>query len=207
MAKIARKQFRKAVLDRIDRNFRTINGRRFSTSKRGFYDEEPADTLRFHLRDIWSAEKIPTDPADAITTGSLVAGTTQSIAIKYDKIMLTRDPVYPDQAFYVVSGSGFQPGTASYNDASASYFQGDFINERFGADYQAILYDADNTLIPASQSDGEELWVFDYNTGVLSNLQFNLNQYVLPLRLTVYQYVGTALDESLDLGNFDTGSC
>lgn len=208
MARLARKQFKKAMLDRIDRSFRTLNNRRFTTSKRGFYDETPADTLNLHIRDVWTAVDIPTDPAKAILTGSgFLGATTESIAIKYTDFMLTPDPLYPEQAFFFISGSGFMAGTGSFGDASASYFQGDFISERFGAGYEATLRDGSNIVIPASSSDGEEQWVFDYHTGVLSNIQFDLSPFLLPFKITVFQYVSTKLDEALDLGDFVLPDC
>jgi len=174
------------ALNKTDKSFKTLINKRFTTPDRNFFQEIGKDTINTHMREVWM-NTIPTDSASAITSG---------YAEYYEQFTLTADPTFNDQAFYFISGSGFTPGTDSINsgwlvnEASQSYFIGDFISDKYGSSYEVKLYDASGSQIFKTDAIS---WIFDYKTGVLHVADAASGSYPTPYSVTVYKYTGLTL--------------
>jgi hypothetical protein len=184
------------ALNKTDKSFKTLINKRFTTPDRNFYQEIGKDTINTHMREVWM-NTIPEDSASAILQG---------YAVYYDQWILTSDPTFSTQAYYFISGSGFTPGTDSINsgwlvnEASQSYFIGDFISDKYGSSYEVKLYDSSGSQIFKTDPIN---WIYDYKTGVLHVADPGSGSYSTPYRVTVFKYTGLTL---ADPGAIPTGS-
>ena len=173
------------ALDKQDLAFKTLISKEFTTPERQFFQEVTTNTLDVNTTDI-IAQEIPESTSSAIDLG---------VAKYYDKFILTPDLTYPTKVFYFCSGSDFTPGTVY----TASLVQRDFLSDKYGESYSLELYDAANTRIYPTDDIN---WFFNYKTGILSVANPESGSYATPYRVSVYQYIGTNLSESL--GNIET---
>lgn len=164
---------------KLDKSFKTLINKEFSTTAKAFYEEFGANTININTGEVW-AENISTTPATAIAAGVARELTT-----------FTLSPVagYTTSVFYLVSGSGFTPGT-TINRATVdtNLLQRNLIGDKYGTDYAVKLYDnAGNQIFTTDAID----WFFDYVTGILF-IQ-DPGGYSTPYKVTVYQYTGKTL--------------
>ena len=179
------------VLNKTDKSFKTLINKRFTTDGdvtdgKKFFQEEGADTLNIHSREVWTTP-VPTDPNAAVT---------EDIAIYYDKFVLTPDPQAGSdnsnqQAWFFQSGSNFTPFNDGYND---SFTQTDFIGDKYGSGYTVELYQNDDTQVYPTNPIN---WIFDYKVGVLHIANPNLS-HSRPYKVSVYQYIGKTLSASVN---------
>ena len=177
------------AINKTDKSFKILINKKFTTDKRNFYQEVGADTINIHVREVW-ATTIPQDSSSAVSTG---------IAKYYDKFILTPDPTFPNNAYYFISGSGFEPGTSSLSPSdlvdpnSQSLFQTDFISDKYGNGYEVKLYDNDGNQIFKADSIN---WIFDYKTGILHIA--DPGSYSTPYKISVFKYNGQFLDDVIN---------
>ena len=169
-----------AEINKLDKSFKTLINKRFSTDSRLFYAEKGSNTLNIHSSEIWT-DSLNADPNISITNGS---------AVIYNKYILTPDPVYPTKAFFFMKSMGtFTAGSSTYDIGITNNAQQiNFISDKYGANYEVKLYDYNKNQIGKTDPIG---WIFDYVTGTLSIAQ--PGSYVTPYRVTVYQYIGNTL--------------
>lgn len=164
---------------KLDKSFKTLINKEFSTPAKAFYEEFGANTININTGEVW-AENVNTNPATAISAGVARELTT-----------FTLSPVagFTTSVFYTVSGSGFSPGT-TINRASvdSTLLQRNFISDKYGLDYAVKLFDnAGNQIFTTDAID----WFFDYVTGILF-IQ-DPGSFSTPYKVTVYQYIGKTL--------------
>ena len=160
------------ALDKEDKNFKALINKEFTSPTRKFYQEVGTDTINMSAREVWTQEPDST-PATAVSDG---------VAKLYTKFSLTADPTYPTEAYSFVSSS-----TAQRN----------FISDKYGSSYEVELYDDSDTRI--FKTDDID-WVFDYQTGILNigePSQVTSQGYSTPFKVTVYQYIGAVLSQSV----------
>ena len=143
------------ALNKTDKSFKTLINKRFTTdgdtTGRPYYSELGASTINIHSSEVWVGT----------ISSSAFAATAAGSASFYNKFTLTPDIAFPSNSWYVMSGTGFTPGVSAYD---VNYQIVDFIGDKYGSDYEALLYDNVNTQI--FKTDNTH-WVFDYKTGVL----------------------------------------
>ena len=169
------------ALDRQDLAFKTLISKEFTTPERQFFQEVTTNTLDVNTTDI-IAQQVPTSASQAVSLG---------IAKYYDKFILTPDLTYPTKVFYFCSGSDFTPGSSTY---TASLVQRDFLSDKYGVSYSLELYDTSNTRIYPTDDIN---WFFNYKTGILNISNPESGSYATPYKISIYQYIGTNLSQSL----------
>jgi len=114
-------------LNKEDLSFKTLINKEFTTPSRFFFQENTVSTLDTNDTEVYS-EDIPTDPASAISTG---------VARVLTEFILTPDPSFPANVWYVISGSEFTPGvdTLPAFSSNLSLYQRNFISDKYGASY------------------------------------------------------------------------
>ena len=165
------------AINKVDKSFKVLINKEFTTDQREFYQEVGSDTLNIHSREVWM-DTIPQDSASAISQGS---------AEYYDKFILTQDELSAN-TFFFMSGSGFTPGTSTYD---RTYKQSDFISDKYGSSYEVKLYDDDDTQIYKTDAIN---WIFDYKTGILHIA--DPGSHSTPYKLSVFKYTGKTLSEA-----------
>lgn len=169
------------ALDKQDLAFKTLISKEFTTPERQFFQEVTTNTLDVNTTDIIAAA-VPQSASLAVSQG---------IAKQYQQFILTPDLTYPTKVFYFCSGSGFTPGVDTY---TGSLVQRDFLSDKYGVSYSLALYDfTNNQIFPTDPIN----WFFNYKTGILSVANPESGSYATPYKISVYQYVGTNLSESL----------
>jgi hypothetical protein len=176
-------------LNKEDLSFKTLINKEFSTPSRFFFQENTVSTLDINDDEVYS-ENISSTPATAVSDG---------VARVLTEFKLTPDPSFPTSVWYVVSGSGFTPGVSVLPSfaTSASFYQRNFISDKYGASYAVVLKDnAGNQIFPTDAIG----WIFQYKTGILAISDPNLGSYATPYNVTVYQYTGRTLADNRTLG-------
>lgn len=168
----------------LSKAFKTLINKEFTTPSRGASNEFGASTINFSSQELWTSP-LPTLASDAVTAGS---------ASLYTQFVLTPDSSFPTNVFYFVSGSGFTPGVDGIT-GNRDKIQRNFISDKYGTSYAAKLYDNSNNLIPPADNID---WFFDYVTGILYIQDPGEGSYNTPYKLTVYQYKGDVLTQTLD---------
>ena len=164
--------------NKLDKSFKTLINKRFTTDQRSQYSELGIDTLNIHAREVWTSE-INTDP---------VLAALALIVVKYE-LSLTPDTYYPEEVFYLQDGPGHDPLVDPPNE---SYQISGLVSDKYGSDYVVKLFDQNDTVIPLTDDIS---WFFDYVTGVLNVADYSEGSYSLPYKVTVYKYIGKTLAE------------
>lgn len=167
-------------ISKRDKSFKTLINKEFSTPSKAFYEEFGANTINMSTQEVW-AQSIDSDPATAVAAG---------VAKEFTLFELSPVAGYTTSIFYVVSGSGFTPGTTIDRAAvNPDLLQRNFISDKYGADYSVQLYDNnDNQIFTTDAID----WFFDYQTGILY-IQ-DPGSFPLPYKISAYQYIGNTAD-------------
>ena len=164
---------------KLDKSFKTLINKEFSTTAKAFYEEFGANTININTGEVW-AEEISTTPSNAVAAG---------VARELTQFILSPVAGFTTSVFYIASGSGYTPGT-TINRATVdpTLLQRNFIGDKYGTEYAARLFDnAGNQIFPTDAID----WFFDYVTGIL--FVQDPGGYSTPYKLTVYQYIGKTL--------------
>jgi hypothetical protein len=176
-------------LNKEDLSFKTLINKEFSTPSRLFFQENTVSTLDTNDTEVYS-DTIPPTTASAISEG------VGRVLIDF---ALTPDPSFPTSVWYVVSGSGFTPGVSALPSfaTSASFYQRNFISDKYGSAYTVILKDnLGNQIFPTDAIN----WIFQYKTGILAIADPGLGSYSTPYRVTVVQYTGRTLSDNRTKG-------
>jgi hypothetical protein len=176
-------------LNKEDLSFKTLINKEFTTPSRAFFQENTVSTLDINDTEVYS-NTIPSTTASAISTG---------VGRVLTDFVLTPDPSFPTSVWYVISGSGFTPGSSTLPSfaTSASYYQRNFISDKYGSAYTVILKDNTNTQIFPTDAIG---WIFEYKTGILAIADPGSGSYATPYKVTVVQYTGKTLADNRTLG-------
>jgi len=163
---------------KINKSFRALINKEFTTNTKKFFEEFGTNTINMSMGEVWSST-ISSTPATAVTDG---------VAELYTEFTLSPLVGFTTSVFYFASGSGFTPGTTINRvTIDENLLQRNFISDKYGKEYTAILKDANGTQVfPTDNID----WIFDYQTGILSIQDPGQGSYTTPYKLTVYQYVG-----------------
>lgn len=178
---------------KIDKSFRTLINKEFTTTAKKFYNELGANTINISTTEIW-AEDVSSTPGTAVLAG---------VAKQYTEFTLAPLLGYADSAFYLASGSGFTPGTSIDRvTINENLLQRNFISDKYGPAYVATLKDAGGNNVPPTDDID---WIFDYTTGILSIQDPGAGSYSTPYKISLYQYVGkfasASIGESLKTGS------
>jgi hypothetical protein len=176
-------------LNKEDLSFKTLINKEFSTPSRLFFQENTVSTLDINDTEVYS-DTIPTTTASAIAAG---------VGRVLTSFILTPDPSFPTSVWYVISGSGFTPGVSTLPSfaLSSSFYQRNFISDKYGSGYTVILRDnAGNQIFPTDAIN----WIFQYKTGILAIADPGLGSYSTPYRVTVVQYTGKTLSNNRTSG-------
>ena len=167
------------ALNKTDLSFKKLINKEFTHVSRSFFQEVTAPTLDINSTEVYTN-------VIANTTGSaIVAGYARQLT----QFVLTPDPTYATQAWYVCSGSAFTPGVTSYDSTKV---QRNFISDKYGSEFEIKLYDNGGSQIFKTDAIN---WYFDYKTGILHVA--DPGAYSTPYKATVIQYIGTTLSSSL----------
>ena len=184
---------------KLDKSFKTLISKEFSTTGKAFYSEFGANTININSGEVW-AENIPSVPDDAVSNG---------IARKLTQFVLSPVAGFTTSVFYVVSGSGFTPGTTIDRAAiDTNLLQRNFISDKYGTAYNIQLFDnTGNEIFALDNID----WFFDYVTGILfiqdPNQGPGNTTYPMPFKITAYQYIGKTLSsDTLNYSGSFSGS-
>tara|TARA_B100000900_G_scaffold414414_1_gene440987 strand:+ start:2742 stop:4985 length:2244 start_codon:yes stop_codon:yes gene_type:complete len=168
---------------KIAKSFRALINKEYSTLQKKFFEEFGANTINISLDEIWSSA------IDLTASNAEAAG----IVKKYTDFELAPLQGFNQSgkplAYYFASGSGFTPGTQINRiQVDPNLLQRNFVSDKYGKDYKAILRqnDAQGTQVPDSDDIN---WLFDYQTGILS-VQNPNSEHQTPYKITVYQYTG-----------------
>lgn len=154
-------------MNTLDKSFKILINKEFTTATRATYEELGSDTLNIHSREVWVSD-VPTSSAAASSSG---------IVQYYNKFELTADSSYPANTFTFISGSDRVRG---------------FVGDKYGSEYKVKLYDnSDNEIYETDPID----WLFDYVTGILTI--DSPGAYLTPYKVSVYKYTGAILEDSL----------
>ena len=167
----------------LSKAFKTLINKEFTTPSRGSSNEFGASTINLNSQELW------TSPLSTTASVAVAAGS----ASLYTQFVLTPDTSFPTNVFYFASGSGFTPGVDSIT-GNRDKIQRNFISDKYGSSYTALLYDNSNTLIPPADNID---WFFDYVTGILYIQDPGEGSYNTPYKITVYQYKGDVLTQTL----------
>lgn len=176
-------------LNKEDLSFKTLINKEFSTPSRLFFQENTVSTLDINDDEVYSENISPT-PATAVSDG---------VAKTITNFVLTPDPSFPTSVWYVISGSGFTPGVSPLPSfaTSASFYQRNFISDKYGSLYTVVLRDnLNNQIFPTDAIN----WIFQYKTGILAIADPGLGSYATPYKVTVTQYIGRTLADNKTLG-------
>ena len=170
---------------KIDKSFRTLINKEFTTTAKKFYNELGANTINISTTEVW-AEDVSSTPGTAVSAG---------VAKQYTEFTLAPLLGYASSAFYFASGSGFTPGTSIDRvTINEDLLQRNFISDKYGSAYVAVLKDAGGTVVPPTDDID---WNFDYTTGILTVQDPNQGSYTTPYKISVYQYVGKFASASI----------
>jgi hypothetical protein len=170
---------------KIDKSFRTLINKEFTTTAKKFYNELGANTINISTTEVW-AEDVSSTPGIAVSAG---------VAKQYTEFTLAPLLGYASSAFYFASGSGFTPGTSIDRvTINEDLLQRNFISDKYGADYVAVLKDNGGTVVPPTDDID---WNFDYTTGILTIQDPSEGSYTTPYKISVYQYVGKFASSSI----------
>ena len=170
---------------KIDKSFRTLINKEFTTTAKKFYNELGANTINISTTEVW-AEDVSSTPGTAVSAG---------VAKQYTEFTLAPLLGYASSAFYFASGSGFTPGTSIDRvTINEDLLQRNFISDKYGSAYVATLKDAGGTVVPPTDDID---WNFDYTTGILTVQDPNQGSYTTPYKISVYQYVGKFASASI----------
>ena len=170
---------------KIDKSFRTLINKEFTTTAKKFYNELGANTININTTEVW-AEDVSSTPGTAVSAG---------VAKSYTEFTLAPLLGYASSAFYFASGSGFTPGTSIDRvTINENLLQRNFISDKYGTAYVATLKDAGGTVVPPTDDID---WNFDYTTGILTVQDPNQGSYTTPYKISVYQYVGKFASASI----------
>ena len=170
---------------KIDKSFRTLINKEFTTTSKTFYEEFGANTINTTTGEIWS-QVVSSTPATAVSV---------NIAKQYTSFTLSPLIGFTNSVFYFVSGSGFTPGTnINRGTINADLLQRNFISDKYGLAYNAELTDANGDSVPSSDNID---WIFDYTTGILTVQDPSEGTYALPYKISLYQYVGAFASASI----------
>ena len=172
-------------LNKEDLSFKTLINKEFTTPSRFFFQENTVSTLDINDTEVYS-DTIPSTTASAVSTG---------VGRVLTDFVLTPDPSFPTNVFYAISGSGFTPGVGTLPSfsTSASFYQRNFISDKYGSAYTVILKDNTNTQIFPTDAIG---WIFEYKTGILAIADPGSGSYTTPYKVTVVQYIGKTLSNN-----------
>lgn len=108
---------------KLDKSFKTLINKEFSTTAKAFYEEFGANTININTGEVW-AESVSSTPATAVSNG---------VARQLTQFTLSPVAGYTTSVFYLVSGSGFTPGT-TINRATidTTLLQRNFIGDKYG---------------------------------------------------------------------------
>ena len=178
---------------KIDKSFRALINKEFSTTSKKFYEEFGANTINTSTSEVWS-QVISSTPATAVNDG---------VARLYTDFVLSPLQGYANEAFYFVSGSGWTPGDEVNRPLiNENLLQRNFISSKYGSSYNVILKDNNSTIIEATDAID---WQFDYMTGILNIQDPGAGTYSTPYKLTAYQYIGkfasASIGESVKTGS------
>ena len=170
----------------ISLSFKTLINKEFTTTAKEFYEEFGANTINTNTTEVWSSI-VSSTPATAVTDG---------FAKEYTQFSLSPLTGFTTSVFYFVSGSGFTPGTnINRGTINADLLQRNFISTKYGLGYDVSLFQNDGTSVPSTDNSN---WFFNYQTGILSVT--NPGGHALPYKVSVHQYTGLFLSQSLSAG-------
>ena len=170
---------------KIDKSFRTLINKEFTTTAKKFYNELGANTINISTTEVW-AENVSSTPGTAVSAG---------VAKQYTEFTLAPLLGYASSAFYFASGSGFTPGTSIDRvTINEDLLQRNFISDKYGSAYVAVLKDNGGTVVPPTDDID---WNFDYTTGILTIQDPSEGSYSTPYKISVYQYVGKFASASI----------
>ncbi len=176
-------------LNKEDLSFKTLINKEFSTPSRLFFQENTVSTLDTNDTEVYS-DTIPATTASAVSAG---------VGRVLTSFSLTPDPSFPTSVWYVISGSGFTPGVSTLPSfaTSASFYQRNFISDKYGSAYTVILTDnLGNQIFPTDAIN----WIFQYKTGILAIADPGNGSYSTPYKVTVVQYAGRTLADNRTRG-------
>lgn len=176
------------ALNKEDLSFKILINKESTTPSREFFQENGVSTLDINSTEIYTST-VTTSSAQSVADG---------VARSFTQFTLTPDPSFPTRVFYFISGSGFTPGTDSLPSfaLSSSYYQRNFLGDKYGSEYEVQLFD--NTGIRIFKTDAIN-WIFNYKTGILSIS--DPGSYTTPYKVSVYKYTGNFLNTSLTSGS------
>jgi len=170
---------------KIDKSFRTLINKEFTTTAKKFYNELGANTININTTEVWAEDVSPT-PGTAVNAG---------VAKQYTDYILAPLLGYTSTAFFFASGSGFTAGTSIDRiTINENLLQRNFISDKYGAAYVITLKDAGGTVVPPTDDID---WQFDYATGILTVQSPNLGSYTTPYKISGYQYIGKFASASI----------
>ena len=110
-------------LNILDILFKSLRNKRFTTPNRLVYQEESIKTQNVHKDEIWI------DTIPALSSNAVISG----VAVLYDKQILTADPVYPNNVFFVMQDSGtFVAGINDYEEGILNNaLRTEFISDKY----------------------------------------------------------------------------
>lgn len=152
---------------KLDIVFKTIVGRRETTTDKAWYEEYPAKLFNPHDKDIWIDPIPPTPPTES----------TAVIEIWNDH-PLTEDMSTANHRAWLTCSTP--------NDTSTHV--GEFIPPIYGQGYTVRIYDNTGTEIPTAHP---VRWYFSYTSGVLVFEEDpTMHGLSLPIKIKAYRYIG-----------------
>ena len=168
-------------------SFKALINREFTSTSKKFYEEFGTQTLNTNTSEVWSSD-ISATPATAVNDG---------VAELYTDFVLSPMLGYGTEAFYFASGSGWTPGDdVDRPTINENLLQRNFISTKYGVGYDVQLKENNGNPINTTDPIG---WQFDYQTGILTIE--NPGGKTTPYKITVYQYKGQFLSQSLGGGS------
>ncbi len=168
-------------------SFKALINKEFTSTSKTFYEEFGTQTLNTNTSEVWSSD-ISATPSTAVNDG---------VARLYTDFVLSPMLGYGTEAFYFASGSGWTPGDdVDRPTINENLLQRNFISTKYGGAYDVQLKENNGTVINTTDPIG---WQFDYQTGILTIE--NPGGKSTPYKITVYQYTGQFLSQSLGGGS------
>ena len=168
-------------------SFKALINKEFTSTAKKFYEEFGTNTINTNTTEVWSSIVSPT-PATAVSAG---------VAKLYTDFILSPLQGYATEAFYFASGSGWTPGDqVDRPNINQNLLQRNFISDKYGSSYSAVLKENNGTVINPTDPIG---WQFNYQTGILTIE--NPGGKTTPYKISVYQYTGQFLSQSLGAGS------
>ena len=173
--------------NQLSLSFKTLINKEFTTTAKAFYEEFGANTINTNTTEVWSSI-VSSTPATAVS---------DNVARYMEDFTLSPLVGFTTSVFYFGSGSGFTTGsTINRGTVDENNLQRNFISDKYGSAYAAVLKQSDGTVVPATDNSN---WLFNYTTGILSVT--NPGGHSLPYKISVYQYTGQFLSQSLGGGS------